>query len=58
VPLQDAAHVPVPVQLARIWPRTAPVTVTHLPSELASPHDWHCPEQADSQQTESTQLLF
>jgi hypothetical protein len=28
--------------------------VTHFPSVAGSPHDWHWPEQSDSQHTPST----
>jgi hypothetical protein len=49
-----AAHVPAPVHVGRICPRTAPLIVMHLPGELDSPHDWHWPAQSESQQNEST----
>lgn len=45
----------VPVQAARIDPRGNPATVRHLPALLLSLHAWHCPVQALSQQTPSTQ---
>jgi hypothetical protein len=55
-------HVPrqasvVPAHAARV-PRGVPLTATHLPSEPASAHAWHCPLHAPSQHTPSTQLPF
>ena len=45
----------VPVHRARSDPRGVPEMVRHLPGLLDSPQDWHCPLQALSQHTPSTQ---
>src|SRR3954469_1819205 len=57
VPSQNPPQVPEPAHAGRPL-RGAPGTAMHVPREPAWSHDWHCPLQAESQQTPSTQLAF
>ena len=50
-PCEQAWRVPPGPELTGM-----PEIVTHMPTELAVLHAWHCPEHAVLQQTPSTQL--
>jgi hypothetical protein len=54
-PSQVAWQTPVPAHAVRVLPCTAPATATHVPTLPPTSHASHCPLQALSQQTPSTQ---
>jgi hypothetical protein len=57
VPSQKPPQAPEPGHAGRPF-RGPPGTEMQVPSDPAWSHDWHCPSQAESQHTPSTQWVF